>query len=403
MKVFELHLNPRNKEDEAIGTFTYEPASVYEKKLGSLYMSGELKKLLPQNVRLLQTVATTVHKEYYSAGLKKSPQQSLRDSLKKANELLDSEVQKGNVSFLGNLNFGILSFSNSVLNFTKIGRMKILLIRNNEVLDISQSLESPEAANHSLKVFGSIATGKLTQDDKVLVLNKEIFAALNKDKSFLKQLKGAANEKELKEVIKKKKQALAELSGACLFLLVDESSTAKQTLALKQEAPPFSFRKAFIKPIVKRLPTVKLPSFKMPSIKLPQTKKPEFNLPKLKIPEMKLAVPKISRPEFRIPRKKLVLFLFLILILAASFFLFRGERDIELQEAQQRMAQAETKVTMAESLLILEENEQAQTLFEEALILISPLTKRGSPVRERALFLRNTIEENLSDLTSAQR
>jgi len=390
MRVFEIHFNPRKKEDKIIGTFSYEPANVYEKRMGSLYMSGELKQVLPQNTRLLNNLASIIHKEYYSAGLKKSCGQSLQDCLKKANEFLDAEVKKGNVSWLGNLDFSVLSFSNFVLNFTKIGDMKILLIRNNELLDISQNLESQEMANHSLKVFGSIAMGKLTQDDKVVVLNKEIFSVLTRDKDFSRQLKQITDERELKEVLKRKKQTLTEISGACLFLLINEGLTTKQILSFRQEAPPFSFRKTFIRPITKlipsfKLPIFKLPSFKLPSLKLPTFKPPKFTLPRLRLPQIKLIISK----------KNLVLVLVLVLVLTAFFFLFQGEREIELQEAQQKIAEAQSKIIMAENLLILEEKNKAQVLFQEAWDIVNPLTKAGMPLREEALAIKKLLKDYL--------
>ena len=279
MQVFELHFNPQNKDDRIIGSFCHQPANIYEKRLGNLYMAGELNHVLPQNARFLNNLAETIKKEYYSAGLKKSCEQSLQDSLKKANEFLDGQIQKGNVSFLGNLNFSALSFNDFVLNFTKIGDMKILLVRNSEFLDISQNLESQEAETYPLKVFGSIVTGKLSQNDKVIVLNKDVFSALSQEKGFLDRLGQISDAKGLKEVLKIKKQALAEVSGACLLLLVNEESTSKQILTFHQDVPKFSFRQAFINPFYKLKPTV----FK----------------------------------------KKLFLVLILILVLSAGFFIFR--------------------------------------------------------------------------------
>ncbi|PIU98174.1 hypothetical protein COS61_02840 [Candidatus Wolfebacteria bacterium CG03_land_8_20_14_0_80_40_12] len=277
MQVFELHFNPKNTEDRIIDAFSYQPANIYEKKLGNLYMTGELNQAMPQNSRFLNNLASVIQKEYYSAGLKKSCQQSLQDSLKKANEFLDGQVQKANVSWLGNLNFSTLSFSDFALNFTKIGDMKIWLFRNGELLDISQDLESQEAEIYPLKVFGNIVTGRLAQNDKVIVLNKDVFSALTQEKDFLRQLEQISDEKGLKEFLKTKKQILTEVSGICLLILVNEESTAKQTLTFHQDVPKFSFRQTF------------------------------------KIPKIKLTI----------PRKKIILVLGLILILVVGFFIFR--------------------------------------------------------------------------------
>ena len=36
MQIFELHFNPRQKEEETFDSFVFQPENVYEKKLGSL-------------------------------------------------------------------------------------------------------------------------------------------------------------------------------------------------------------------------------------------------------------------------------------------------------------------------------------------------------------------------------
>jgi len=388
MQVFEIHFNPKNKEDRIIDSFSCQPTNIYEKRLGNLYMAGELKQAMPQNARFLNNLAAVIQKEYYSAGLKKSCQQGLLDSLKKANEFLDAEVQRGNVSWLGNLNFSILSFNDFLLNFTKIGDMKILLIRNSELSDISQNLESQEAETHSLKIFGNIVTGKLAKNDKVIVLNKDIFSALTQEKGFLNQFTQISDEKGIKEILKRKKQNLAELSGICLFLIVTDESTSKQTLTFQQDMPKFSFRQTFIKP----LPSFKFLKIKLPSLKLKIPKFPKIKFPKIKIvlsnPLKKIKIPKIAR-------KKLILLLLLILTLLAFFFIFKGEKEVELQEAQQKISEAKAKIIMAESLLILEEENKAQALFQEAWDMIYPLTKTGMPLRDEAIPIKKSLEKYL--------
>ena len=275
MRVFELYFNPKNKEERIINSFIHEPVNTYETRLGNLYMAGELNKAMPQNARLLNNLALVIQKEYYGAGFKKSCEQSLQDSLKKANEFLDIEVRKGNVSWLGNLNFTVINLKDFTLNFTKVGDIKIFLARNGELSDISQSLEFQDTDPYPLKIFGSIATGKLSQNDKIIILNA-------KNENFLNELSRISDEKGLKEFLKIKKQILSETSGICLLLIADE----------EREAAKFSFQKSF---------------------KLPKLKKIEFVLPD---PLRKL---KISNGI----RKKIILILSLISILALGFFIFR--------------------------------------------------------------------------------
>ena len=382
MQVFELHFNPRKQEHKIIESFIYEPGNIYEKRLGNLCMAGELTQALPQNARFFNNLASVIKKEYYGAGFKKSCQQSLQNSLKKANEFLDEDVQKGNVSWLGNLNFGILSFSNFVLNFTKIGQIEIFLIRKGQILNISQNLESQEEIS-PLKVFSNIVTGKLVQDDKIIVLNKDVFNTLSQNKDFLNQLGQMSDEKGVREILKRNKQVFSDVSGICLLLMVNEDVTSKQTLTFDKNLSQFSFRKTFIKPIYKLKPSIK--GLKVPFFKLPPLTFPKVHLPKIKLPKIRIAKHK----------KKIILVISLILILLAFFFLFNEERKKELREAQEKILKAQSKITMAENLLILKEEDKANNLFQEAWDLIHPLTKAGKPLRAEALLIKESLEEYL--------
>jgi len=60
MQVFELHFNPRGKEDLIFDSFCYEPENIFERRMGGLYMAGLLKNALPQNARFLDNLARTI-------------------------------------------------------------------------------------------------------------------------------------------------------------------------------------------------------------------------------------------------------------------------------------------------------------------------------------------------------
>ncbi len=82
MRIFELHFNPEAKEDLIFDSFCYEPENVYEKRLGSLYMVGELRNTLPQNSRLLDNIAQVIKGKYYAFPLQ-TVEQSFKESLRK--------------------------------------------------------------------------------------------------------------------------------------------------------------------------------------------------------------------------------------------------------------------------------------------------------------------------------
>ncbi|MFH1575813.1 MAG: hypothetical protein ABIB55_02630 [Candidatus Nealsonbacteria bacterium] len=368
MQVFELYFNPKKRDDIFLTSSVYTPTNVYEKRLGSLYMAGELTQAMPQNSHLLTNLSSVIKKEYYSSGLKKSCEASLQEALKKGNEFLDKESKNGNVGWLGNLNFSVINFKDLVLNFVKVGDIKIFLVRANELIDLSQNLDAELPHPDPLKIFSSIAEGKIAQKDKIIVLNKRILMSLGKKQKFLGDLARAFNEKDLKQVLKNYQDSLSGLYGICLVLMVTDKEASKQTMTMQNNLPRFSLSSNLLKPFIRF-----------------------FTIPKVTLPSM----PKMPKINLKAARKKIFLVLGLILVLSIFYYTFQGERTQELKDAQMKLTEAQSKAMLAESLLILEEDDMAKALFKETLQILSPLIKRGCPVREEAVSLQNSVKEFL--------
>lgn len=206
MKVFELHFNAK-QNDKVFESFV----------LDNLYIAGELKKALPQSKNFLRKISALLMEEHYKEGF--------QNALRKTNEFLNQETKNGDIDWLGNLSLAALNLENFILNFTKVGDIKILLIREGEILDIGENLEFQDQDAHPSKVFSNTASGKLSAKDKILVLTREIFANLAVNKEILDQFKAVANEKDFKKIPKTNKQLFSELSGLCLFLIMEDSQT----------------------------------------------------------------------------------------------------------------------------------------------------------------------------------
>jgi len=232
MQIFELHFNPKLKTEQIFDSFVYEPENNYEKKLGSLYIVGEVENILDSNSKFLDNLAQNIKKNYYGLSVK-SQEKALLHSLKKSNEFLAQEVKKENVSWLGNLNFSIISLNNFDLNFTKTGNIKILLIRQDQIIDISKSLDIEEIDPYPLKIFFNTVSGKLIENDKILILTKPIFEFF-KEKNILSKIAKAQNtinSKKLKEIIPTTlftKGEGSKISGICFLALLKTGSEKKE-------------------------------------------------------------------------------------------------------------------------------------------------------------------------------
>ena len=215
MQSFEFLFNP-NSPYAVYDTFCFEPENEKEKKLGNLYIAGELKNSLPQKRHFLSSLANIIKKEYYG-NYNTSPEESFKKSLEKANEFLSSQIKNNEVDWLGNLNFAVLAVTpDCLLHFTTVGKLKIFLLRNNEILNIEQRTKLEEERVSSSKIFQNIITGSLNQENKILITTEEI-SDLFKKEGILKNL-AQAKEKEIKKIFKTKRRLLENVFGFCLLI-----------------------------------------------------------------------------------------------------------------------------------------------------------------------------------------
>lgn len=407
MQIFELHFNPKANKDIVFDTFIYEPENLYEKRLGGLYMAGELRSPVLAKPNFLSELSGAIKNEYYNSELKKTPEANFKKSLTAGNEYLKTQTKKGNVEWLGNLNFAVLNYNNSVLSFSKTGDIKIILASQGEFLDISGNTEEGSEQPDPSRIFGNIASGKLSTKDKILVATAEAFSVLSKNADFLSKLSRADNEKALKEVIKEHKPLFSQASGVCLVMTATENIQPKRALTFKKELPEFSFKKSLVDPIVSiKLKKIKLPGLKISALKIPSLPKPRLMLPAPRIRLPKIKRNKTKKEPFRLPKitapnwksKKVLLVVILALLLTVFFLIFRDEKTKEMTVAQDNLQQAEEKALMAENFLILRKMEEAESLFHESLDLIMPLTEANSPVRDEARSLEERIRTQLDSI-----
>ncbi len=255
MKIFEFHFNPE-KKNRVINTFSYESNKLKDKKNGYLYMAGELLNVLPGNEQLLNNLAKIIKEEYYSEFYPYF-NDSIKKSLARANDYLSLQISKNNVSWLGNLNFGIVSIhGNKNISITQIGNVKILLIKNKKIVDItknSTSISRNQEACFSPRVFNRLFSGKITEKDKIIILTKEVLDFFEKSLILEKITEEEIIYKdELEKIINFQKNEALKITGALLLI---ETSKEKEKRIEKEEEETelnFSFKKVFI-PLINKI------------------------------------------------------------------------------------------------------------------------------------------------------
>jgi hypothetical protein len=387
MQVFEFYFNPRAREDEIYQAFLYEPANVLERKLGSLYLVGNLSKVLPQNINFLEKLSSQIKKRYYSLSAHSS-EKALRESLAKTNEFLADEVQKENVDWLGNLTLAVCTIKDYIFNFTLVGDIKIFLLRSGKIIDIGKNLELEGVEPWPLKVFGNIVTGKLSQKDKILILTKEVFDFFS-EQNILQEIAklDPLDEKKLKGILKNKEKLFSEISGAFLLVDLSEEITGKGKIAFEKGLPTFSLSQIFA-PLTK----LKLPA--LPGIRLPQVSSPLKKIRTPRVPEIKSSVNL---------KRNLIIVLGLVVILIFGGFFARMQNEKEKVTARDIIEKVKTKVDWADRSLAIKDKDKANQFYQEACQEILPLTKTDNPLKKEALDLKGKIEGQLFTLNQLEK
>ncbi len=399
MQVFEFYFNPKARENSIFESFVYEPENISEKRLGSLCIAGELANAFPGDKEFLNDLAKVIKEEYYS-NFQRSSEAALKESLRKANEHLARLAKAEKVNWVGNLNFAALAIKESsltpfvfnssvpfILNYAQVGEMKILLLKRNEILDISRDLEARETEIYPLKVFENVVAGRLESEDRVIVATKEVFSALlpkpgrkkkqAEEKEYsINDFFEAKSQKEINQILKAKKNELSEVSGIFIFIVPEEENSGKSGM--------FPFKSFHLK-----LPLPKLHFPKTPHlIDLPRPSLPDLNLIRK---EEKLQLG--SQPS----RKNAKIVLALLLILAVSYLISNLEQKAEI--TPEMIEEIKNKEAEAENFIILEEKDKAFSLLNSTLEEIKLFSDSEIQESQELSDLKSSLEEKLSSLS----
>ena len=377
MKVFEFHFNPKLKPDLIFDSFCFEPENIYERRIGGLYLIGLLKNTLPKNKNLLENLAQIIKREYYRPKAL-SPERALKETLKQVNDFLEDLAKRGDVSWLGNLSFLAMGLKSFKWNFSKVGEIKIFLIRGKKLVDVEKRARLSEIEPYPLRVFGSLVSGKMAEGDAILILTKEVFDFFEKEKLFQEIEKiGFVNEKILKEIFEKRKEEVLKIFGICLLLLfTKEILPKKREMFLKKVSPMELKFKEIFSPILNFYKRFKPPKLK--------PKKIEF--PKFKLPAIKFS-------------KKIVLILVWILILFLGYSYSSYEEKKEFQRYEEVLTDFQKKYEQAESYLITKNqrlNKEGEEILRGISNDVSPFLSKKMPSKlkdEFDLFNKKTLKE----------
>ncbi len=143
--------------------------------LGCLVGVFEVDEKSEDAAYIVNFLASVAKKEYFN-NPRRGPIESFEAALHKVNVALAELVKHGNVSWLGKLHGALAVIEKNNLHFSVTGEGAFLLLRQEQFSEISAGLASSESEVHPLKTFVEVSSGRLMEDDTLLLTTPELLA-----------------------------------------------------------------------------------------------------------------------------------------------------------------------------------------------------------------------------------
>ena len=180
----ELTFNPKGSE-YLCDSFAFEPIDDKTHHLGHLFLTGQVKNGAEDNAYLLNLLVSLAKREYYheAATAETDPKQAFDATLKKLNDVLEDFFQKDDVK----IDLGLVAIAGDQIHLSKLGKFKVLLARNGELIDILNNVQLFDKDREGTEKFSNIISGKIHDGDKIFAYcpNRQLTA---REKSLKAQL-----------------------------------------------------------------------------------------------------------------------------------------------------------------------------------------------------------------------
>lgn len=213
----------------------FSSRNVDQKKLGTVLGIFEIKDLSDDSAYIVNFLSSVAKKTYF-AGHQKNPEESFESTLAKVNLSLAEIANHGNVNWIGKIDAVLCSIFEDQINFSVSGDAKVLLLRNQKLMEISESLSPKDEAVNPLKTFTDIASGKLEKGDKLILTTDDISHVFT-----LEEIERNALEFENEKFIRFLKTALVnelEIAGTIVLDIKEKTEISEQKVVSEGELDP---------------------------------------------------------------------------------------------------------------------------------------------------------------------
>jgi hypothetical protein len=212
-----------------------EGENISHDSLGTLLGILEITDESEDSSYIVNFIISVIKKEYFSKG-KRGAIESFESALHKANLALSKLAQHENINWIGKFNAIIAVIEKNNLHFSQAGKASALLLRNNILTDISEGMNEEDASSSNpLKTFTNLSSGKMEDEDKLILATPEIF-----DIFSLEEIKKAALRFSKEDFVQFLKTALGnELDKTAVVVAdISQKKTEKEKLSFSKNNEP---------------------------------------------------------------------------------------------------------------------------------------------------------------------
>jgi len=196
-----------------IEVFVSEPENITQQNLGILAGILEITDSSEDSSYIVNYLISVIKKEYYSKP-KRGVIESFEAALRKANLALAKLAEHENIAWIGHTNAILLVIDKNNLHLSTSGNASALLLRGKTLTDLGEDPTSDTPPN-PLKTFTDIVSGRLEENDKLIITTRAMF-----DIFSLEEIKRSALKFSSTEFIQFLKTALVnELERAATLVI----------------------------------------------------------------------------------------------------------------------------------------------------------------------------------------
>lgn len=230
MRVFQFLINPELHKIKFVDCIYYPPQNVYEREYGELFFIGKINPRSRGSLDLLKSLSFYFKDEFYKKPLR-SLERKFEETIVKSNSYLREKLKDGG-GWWGDVNLVILNIKNKKINLSKTGKMRIHLLRGGRIYEL---VKKKKGAKELPKMsFERVVSGRVTDDDVLLVCSEEIFDFLEKGGCVEKIKKDLYfDEKWFKNFLEEGKEKLKKIAGICVVFEFTRKIETKERAKIK--------------------------------------------------------------------------------------------------------------------------------------------------------------------------